>query len=200
MCVHEKYLHNIHIIIEIFSLFFPVLTFVVYMLLPELRAPLFGKITMIFVFCLFLAYFSISIVSFGHWKFVNDRPVGMDYSPICRILGFMVQFTYLQAFFWMNILSFDIYKTFCKVKKFTKNTKIGGKQDEIRKLLFYTMYACGAPMLIIILSVVVEYQPSTYSGPRPEFGVHRCFFGNDLGSFVFFHLPLLVIQVCTYLL
>lgn len=173
---------------------FLILTFVVYMLLPELRAPLFGKITMIFVFCLFLAYFSISIVSFGHWKFVNDRPVGMDYSPICRILGFMVQFTYLQAFFWMNILSFDIYKTFCKVKKFTKNTKIGGKQDEIRKLLFYTMYACGAPMLIIILSVVVEYQPSTYSGPRPEFGVHRCFFGNDLGSFVFFHLPLLVIQ------
>ena len=86
----------------------------------------------------------------------------MDYSPICRILGFVVQFTYLQAFFWMNILSFDIYKAFCKIKL----TKHGGK-DEIRKLLFYTMYACGAPMLIIILSVVVEYQPSTYSGPRP---------------------------------
>ena len=79
-------------------------------------------------------------------------------------------------------------------KKFTKQNG-GHQQDEIRKLLFYTMYACGAPMLIIILSVVVEYQPSTYSGPRPEFGVHRCFFGNDLGSFVFFHLPLLVIQV-----
>ena len=105
-----------------FSFSFPVLTFVVYMLLPELRAPLFGKITMIFVFCLFLAYFSISIVSFGHWKLVNERPVGMDYSPVCRILGFMVQFTYLQAFFWMNILSFDIYKTFCKVK-LTKKTK-----------------------------------------------------------------------------
>ena len=83
-----------------------------------------------------------------------------------------------------------------KKKKLTK--KQNGGQDEIRKLLFYTMYACGAPMLIIILSVVVEYQPSTYSGPRPEFGVHRCFFGNDLGSFVFFHLPLLVIQVSTY--
>ena len=43
--------------------------------------------------------------------------------------------------------------------------------------------------------VVVEYQPNTYSGPRPEFGKQRCFFGNDLASFIFFHLPLLVIQV-----
>ena len=55
---------------------FLVMTFMVYALLPDLRAPLFGKITMIFVFCLFMAYFSISIVSFGHWKLVNDRPIG----------------------------------------------------------------------------------------------------------------------------
>ena len=72
----------------------------------------------------------------------------MDYSPVCRILGFVVQFTYLQAFFWMNVLSFDIYKAFSKVKLL----KQGARADEIRKLLFYTMYACGAPMLIIILS------------------------------------------------
>ena len=55
---------------------FLVLTFMVYILLPELRAPLFGKITMIFVFCLFLAYFSISVVSFGHWNLVNEKPIG----------------------------------------------------------------------------------------------------------------------------
>ena len=74
--------------------------------------------------------------------------LGMDYSPICRVLGFVVQFTYLQAFFWMNVLSFDIYKTFSKVKL----SKQGARADEIRKLLVYTTYACGAPMLIIILS------------------------------------------------
>ena len=74
--------------------------------------------------------------------------LGMDYSPVCRVLGFVVQFTYLQAFFWMNVLSFDIYKAFSKVKLL----KQGARADEIRKLLFYTMYACGAPMLIIILS------------------------------------------------
>ena len=108
------------------------------------------------------------------------------------VLGFILQFTYLQAFFWMNVLSYDIYRAFRKVRL----TSVASKErDDIRKLLFYTMYASGAPMIIIILSVVVEYQPSTYSGPRPQFGVNKCFFGNELGSFIFFHLPLLVIQV-----
>lgn len=175
------------------SNFFLLLTFVAYWLVPSLRSPLFGKMMMIFIFCLFLAYTSISIVSFGHSQLVNDRPPDLDYSPICRVLGFVLQFTYLQAFFWMNILSFDIYKAFGGEIRLTSVTR--KERDDTRKLLFYTMYASGVPMIIIILSVVVEYQPRTYSGPRPELGVHQCFFGNNLGSFIFFHLPLLIIQV-----
>ncbi len=197
----------------VFSRFFDHLIF-------SFRAPIFGKITMIFVFCLFLAYLSISIVSFGHSSLVNHRPLGLDYSPICRVLGFVLQFTYLQAFFWMNVASYDIYRCikklknqalikirvihsskidlleFCRAFRKVRLTSVASKErDDIRRLLFYTMYASGAPMIILILSVVVEYQPHTYTGPRPEFGVNRCFFGNDLGSFLFFHLPLLIIQV-----
>ena len=92
------------------SNFFLLLTFISYVLMPHLRSPLFGKITMIFVFCLFLAYTSISIVSFGHSTLVNDRPSHLDFSPMCRVLGFILQFTYLQAFFWMNVLSYDIFR------------------------------------------------------------------------------------------
>ena len=79
------------------SNFFLLLTFLCYVFMPDLRGPLFGKIIMIFIFCLFLAYASISVVSFGHSRLVNDRPSELDYSPICRILGFVVQFTYLQV-------------------------------------------------------------------------------------------------------
>merc|ERR1711997_225706 len=92
----------------------------------------------------------------------------------------------------MNVLSYDIYRAFCKeVRLISVANK---ERDDIRKLLFYIMYASGAPMIIIILSVVVEYQPQTYVGPRPQFGVERCFFGSDVGSFIFFHLPLMIIQ------
>ena len=102
---------------------------------------------------------------------------------------------YLQAFFWMNVLCYDIFRAFRKIRL----TSVASKErDDIRKLLFYTMYASGAPMIIIILSVVVEYQPQTYAGPRPQFGVERCFFGSDVGSFIFFHLPLMIIQVSTF--
>ena len=95
----------------------------------------------------------------------------------------------------MNVLCYDIFRAFRKIRL----TSVASKErDDIRKLLFYTMYASGAPMIIIILSVVVEYQPQTYAGPRPQFGVERCFFGSDVGSFIFFHLPLMIIQVSTY--
>jgi hypothetical protein len=76
---------------------FLLMTFLAYVISPDLRAPLFGKITMIFTFCLFLAYLSISVVSFGHSHLVNQRPENLDYSPVCRVLGFVVQFTYLQV-------------------------------------------------------------------------------------------------------
>ena len=95
----------------------------------------------------------------------------------------------------MNVLCYDIFRAFRKIRL----TSVASKErDDIRKLLFYTMYASGAPMIIIILSVVVEYQPQTYAGPRPQFGVDRCFFGNDVASFIFFHLPLMIIQVTPY--
>ena len=107
---------------------------------------------------------------------------------------FIVPLVHLQAFFWMNVLCYDIFRAFRKIRL----TSVASKErDDIRKLLFYTMYASGAPMIIIILSVVVEYQPQTYAGPRPQFGVERCFFGSDVGSFIFFHLPLMIIQVST---
>jgi hypothetical protein len=53
-------------------------------------------------------------------------------------------------------MSYDIFRAFRKVRLSIQASK---QRDEARKLLFYTMYACGAPMIIIILTVVVEYQP-----------------------------------------
>ena len=118
--------------------------------------------------------------------------VKWDFSAIFK---HPIRLVYLQAFFWMNVLCYDIFRAFRKIRL----TSVASKErDDIRKLLFYTMYASGAPMIIIILSVVVEYQPQTYAGPRPQFGVERCFFGSDVGSFIFFHLPLMIIQVSTY--
>ena len=41
----------------------------------------------------------------------------------CKALGFLVQFWFLHAFFWMNVMSYDIYKRFksCRVKEKQRN-------------------------------------------------------------------------------
>ena len=92
------------------SNFFLLLTLLVYVLLPELRAPLFGKITMAFITALFFAYLFISTISLGHLSLINNRAPGKKYSMTCKVLGFLVLFSFLQTFFWMNVLSYDIYR------------------------------------------------------------------------------------------
>lgn len=54
------------------SNFFLLLTFVVYLLLPDLRAPLFGKIIMAFICSLFFSYLFISMIAFGHLTLVSN--------------------------------------------------------------------------------------------------------------------------------
>ncbi len=67
-------------------------------------------------------------------------------------MGFVVQFTFLHAFFWMNVLSYDIYRAFRKIRLTLQASKT---KDENRKLAIYTMYACGGPMVITIVSVAL---------------------------------------------
>jgi hypothetical protein len=51
-----------------------------------------------------------------------SKPPAFESTPgpeltICKILGLVVQFWFLHAFFWMNVMSYDIYKRFrgCQV-------------------------------------------------------------------------------------
>jgi hypothetical protein len=63
--------HTIYPICCTISNFFLVLTFVVYILLPDLHGPLFGKVVLAFIVSLFAAYFTISITTFIGLRLVS---------------------------------------------------------------------------------------------------------------------------------
>ncbi len=176
---------------------FLLLTFLVYMILPELRRPLFGRLIVAFVVSLFVAYLFISMIALGHQELMMAKGAGDEYSAACRALSFLVLFWFLHTFAWMNILSYDI---FCKFTRFrssaSASTSAKDRDDgDVARLTKYTAYAISVPLAVTLVTLTVEFLPDSYGGLRPDFGVDRCFFGSYLANFLFLHLHLLAMQV-----
>ncbi len=80
------------------------------------------------------------------------------------------QFCFLHAFFWMNVMSFDIFQKFRKSKSRKSETRSS-------KLLYYSIYAIGSPLVILSITIVLEFLPDSYGGLRANFGQRLvCFF------------------------
>ena len=74
------------------------------------------------------------------------------------------QFCFLHSFFWMNVLSYDIYWKFHRTK--SRNSK----KSQKAKLLRYSIYAVGSPLFITTLTLILEFMPDSYQGIRANFG------------------------------
>lgn len=96
----------------------------------------------------------------------------------------------------MNVIAFDIFRCFCDARGAGPQLNSGNKR---KKFLLYFLYALGVPILISIATVIAEYTDvaANHDDFKPMFGARKCFFDDDSkpAQFIFFHLPLLLIQV-----
>jgi hypothetical protein len=74
---------------------FLVLTFVVYLILPDLHGPLFGKVVLAFIVALFAAYLTMTINAFGGIDLLISESDNVNEG--CRFLGFLIQVQYCQV-------------------------------------------------------------------------------------------------------
>lgn len=81
---------------------FLLLTFFVYACIPDLRN-MHGKSLMCYVLGLSVGYTVLSMVQLR---------VFPGLSASCVISGYIVYFSFMVSFFWLNVMSFDIYWTF----------------------------------------------------------------------------------------
>jgi len=85
-------------------------------------------------------------------------------------------------FFWTNAMAFNIAKTFSSFKNSRGSQGLGSK-----RLIFYLLYAEGIPVVITIITVLLDFY-----GPcdaiLPNMGKVQCFFGVEHNSVMsFFH-------------
>ena len=154
----------------IISAVFLIATLAVYVLLPELRE-IQDKAMMAAVTSLAVSYIILSIQ--------NLRPHEDGDQAICISLGFLLYFSFVSVFFWLNIVSFNIWRTV-----WFKNFPMRDKP----LFVIYCLCGWGGPVCFLIVALITHHIGGRHV--RPGFGEQSCWFKGSRQMWAYFYGPI----------
>lgn len=168
-------------IVSIISAIFLIATLAIYVILPELRE-LQDKAMMASVTTLAVSY---TVLSIQHlWPNETDDIV------ICIALGFILYFAFMSAFFWLNIVAFNVWRCV-----WFKNFRVKDQS------LFYAycVWGWGGPICFLIAALTTHLTPGDHL--QPGFGDLSCWFSGTTQTWVYFYGPIAILLILnmTYL-
>ncbi|XP_063908395.1 probable G-protein coupled receptor Mth-like 1 isoform X3 [Zophobas morio] len=100
----------------------------------------------------------------------------------CMTVAYIIYFTMLYSFFWLNVLAFHIWRTIVKPSFF-----------RIHKYwpYIYHGFGCGGPVILLIILLIAHSMP--FSDIHPGFGETKCWFKTTKTQFVYFYGPMAVL-------
>ncbi|XP_050350690.1 G-protein coupled receptor Mth-like isoform X1 [Nymphalis io] len=128
----------------IISCVFILATVAVYGWLPELRN-LHGRVLMAYLLCLFVGF--ICMATMQILLKIDDISVNT-----CVALSIICYFSLLAAFFWLNVMCFDIWWTFSGNRGMSME-----KMSVQAKFYAYSIYAFSIPTALTIIMVSLEF-------------------------------------------
>ncbi|XP_072397057.1 G-protein coupled receptor Mth2-like isoform X7 [Diabrotica undecimpunctata] len=161
----------------IISMPFLLLTFLVYLLLPERN--LHRRALMSYVFTLLAAYITLVTIQLYSGQFPDTT---------CHVLGYLIIFFFLVSFFWMNVMCVDMWLAFSGMRTF-----LSKKTAERKRFIIYCIYAWGMPIIHVVLVFLINTYGNTVAGYHPQIGVKRCFLGEGMPTFYYFYLPMAIL-------
>lgn len=180
-------------IIKICSIICLIIVFSVHIIFPSINyhsKPL---------LCHVISVIGIEAIQLMHSPTLGVLPV-MEVSG-CYLVSFLQYYFTLCAFFWINVMAFDIWRTFSKVNSQTGPAAccaiqfLGEMKPAWCKRSFplYCLYAFGIPTIMLICLImfhVYNISPTL----SPVFFVERwCWFKNVFVGTVFMYGPLAII-------
>ena len=109
---------------------FLLLTLIVYLVDPDLHRPLFGKITIGFVFNNLIAYICLS----GNYLSMSVDGLFPTNSYGCIIIGYLTLYTFTSFMFWINAMAANIFFKFSSIMS-------SSSDNDTLKLSMYMLYA-----------------------------------------------------------
>ena len=108
----------------------------------------------------------------------------LETTAFCVANGVATHLSYLAAFFWMNAMAFDIWKTFHHLLRHS------GRRDDNKLFKRYAFYAFGAPIIIVGSCLVLDLVSGTPESLKPFYGKTVCWISNGYVLLGFFAVPL----------
>ncbi|XP_068633263.1 G-protein coupled receptor Mth2-like isoform X1 [Battus philenor] len=147
------------------SCVFILVTVAVYAWLPELRN-MHGRVLMAYLLCLFIGF--ICMASMQIMLTINNIT-----QTLCVVLTIIIYYALESAFFWLNVMSFDIWWTFSGKGGMTLN-KVS------KRFCAYSLYAFGVPTLLTIILTCLEFSGLPPNPFLPLIRYQGCFlFGKN---------------------
>ncbi|XP_018395288.1 PREDICTED: G-protein coupled receptor Mth2-like [Cyphomyrmex costatus] len=161
-------------IVSIISAIFLIATLAIYVILPELRE-LQDKAMMAAVTTLAVSY---TVLSIQHLRpnMEND-----DYI-ICVSLGFILYFAFMSAFFWLNIVAFNVWRCV-----WFKNFRV--KEQSL--FYAYCVWGWGGPICFLIAALTTHHISGNHL--RPGFGEYTCWFSGITETWTYFYGPVAIL-------
>ncbi|XP_068203869.1 G-protein coupled receptor Mth2-like isoform X2 [Palaemon carinicauda] len=160
------------------------ITLCVYLCIPEMHAKVHGKCVSSHVSALFIAFLTLFAV---HQFSKKADDIG------CKFMASVMQFSFLAAFFWLNVMCFDIWWTL-------RSMRLGPEPSEQTKVRFrlYSLYSWGLPLVITAITAIIDSLPEDINVIRADFGKNTCWFdshGGDKAIFLYFYGIILVLII-----
>merc|ERR1719189_3369920 len=89
----------------------------------------------------------------------------------------------LAGFTFMSVMSYDFL---CQML---------GKQHGNKLYRTQVAFGYSIPMVIVLLTIIVDHTAEKCSALKPDIGLEACFFSDQTTTFIWFHLPLAIILI-----
>ncbi|XP_068633391.1 G-protein coupled receptor Mth2-like [Battus philenor] len=168
------------------SIPFLLATFLVYAFIPELRN-LHGMCLMAYCGGLIIAYTFLAYLK------LHSGKIGVAMAG-CYTIAFIVYYAFQTSFFWLNVMCFDIWRTFSGYRGSSN------RRRENKRFVLYGIYAWGVPVVLTAATIAMQFADVPDNIITPGFGAMRCWFTNWLSELVYFLTPVLVLVACNVVL
>ncbi|XP_047537058.1 probable G-protein coupled receptor Mth-like 3 [Vanessa atalanta] len=159
-------------VLTLISVLFLLATFAVYMYMPQMR-DLQGVCYMCMCASMALGFLSLGVLQLSP---------GFS-GEICTISGFLVYFWMMATFFWMNVISINMYRTVEDASYLKKTEK--------KQYFIYNCYAWGCTIFFLIVALITNFAEGNHY--KPGIGDNSCWFNGRTETWIFFYGPIAIL-------
>lgn len=109
----------------------------------------------------------------------------------CKVIGLFMMYSLHASFFWMNVISFDVWHT---IRLATSKLRLVTDQSIGVRFSLYSCYAWAMPLLIITVAFIVD-SVSESEGYQLTFHNATCWFQHKTALLIYFAVPVFIVVV-----